>query len=460
MATQSGFIRTLCVAAIALATLGVAMTGAFAQEDREPRSTERSEVVTQKTGEALLKAQEAMELEQWNEALVTINQVLDRDLKLFDRAKSLELRGYVYAAMDDYARAAQDWEMSLGTGALPEATLLDMYYRLAQVYAALEQYSRALLNLERWFARAENPSVDALFLAAQLYYVAERPREALTYVERGLAKMTEPRQSWYEIAVAIYYENNRYAEAIPLLERMIEIWTDKKAYYTQLAGFYMEQDREQDHFAILALAYDNNLLSESDEIVRLAQLYRMYDYPYRAGKILDREIAAGRVKKTSKNWEELGNAWLQAREHKEAIRPLINAAGLSKDGEIYLRLCQTYVSNEAWSEAAQNCRNAVNKGGLKKSAGLAWQLLGIARYYGNNRDTAIDAFERCLDWKATSKDCSRWIDHINQEIDFEEQEKRRAEAAQRASEERAQKQEESVRRVLQQREAAFTGVKQ
>lgn len=355
MVTQIRLVSALRGVTLALAISGVAVSGALAQEeDREPRG-ERTEVVTQATGEVLLKAQEMMELEQYNPALSQINSLLNKDLKPFDRAKSLELRGYIYAALDNYGQAAKDWEASLATGALPEFTILDMYYRLAQVYAALEQYPRALQNLEKWFARAENPGAEALFLAAQLYYVADRAKEALSYVERGLAKMVEPRQSWYEISVAIYYENNQYTKAIPLLEKMIVLWANKKAYYTQLAGFYMEQDREKDHFAVMALAYDNKLLNKSDEIVRLAQLYRMYDYPYRAGKILETEIGAGRVKKTSKNWEELGNAWLQAREHDKAINPLTNAGSLSKDGEIYLRLCQTYISNEEWGKASRDC---------------------------------------------------------------------------------------------------------
>jgi tetratricopeptide (TPR) repeat protein len=401
-----------------------------------------------------------MELDQYDQALGQINSLLNSDLKPFDRAKSLELRGYIYAAKDNYAQAAKDWEASLATGALAEFTILDMYYRLAQVYAATEQYNRALQNLEKWFARAENPGAEALFLAAQLYYVAGRPQDSVSYVERGLAKMVEPRQSWYEIAVAVYYENNQYTKAIPILEKMITLWANKKAYYTQLSGFYMELDRERDHFAVMALAYDNDLLSKSDEIVRLAQLYRMYDYPYRASKVLEKEISTGRVKKTSKNWEELGNAWLQSREHKKAIQPLTNAAGLSKDGEIYLRLCQTYVSNENWGEASRDCGNAVNKGGLKNNGGLAWELLGIARYNQKNRNTAKDAFDKCLDWESTEKDCLRWINHIDNEIKFEEQEKLRQEKDKKAAIERAAQQEKDVKRVLLQREEAFTGVKQ
>ena len=101
-----------------------------------------------------------------------------------------------------------------------------------------------------------------------------------------------------------------------------------------------------------------------------------------------------------------------------------------------------------------------NKGGLKNNGGLAWELVGISRYNLGNRDTAVEAFEKCLDWESTEEDCRRWISHINNEVQFEEDEKRRQEEAERAAIERAAQQEEDVERVLKQRIEAFEGVQQ
>ena len=175
-----------------------------------------------------------------------------------------------------------------------------------------------------------------------------------------------------------------------------------------MSGIYQERGRERDSFAVLALAYDNNLSLTSDEIVRVAQLYRLYDYPYKAATIVEKGINAGRIKKNKKNWEELGNAWFQSRHMKKAVQPLTNAASLAKEGDIYLRLCQTHASDEAWDRAARDCNNAINKGGLKTNGGLAQLVPTHANGLGDQRVAQTEAMILRRSMKAQRSLGARW----------------------------------------------------
>ena len=111
------------------------------------------------------------------------------------------------------------------------------------------------------------------------------------------------------------------------------------------------------------------MLEKHDELLRIAQLYLFYEVPYKAALILEEELESGRIEDEEKNWEQLANAWLSAREWK-AIPPLKKAAEMSEDGELFLRLGQTFMQEENWKEAEEYIKYAIKKGDLENPEGL------------------------------------------------------------------------------------------
>ena len=51
---------------------------------------------------------------------------------------------------------------------------------------------------------------------------------------------------------------------------------------------------------------------------------------------------------------------------------------MSEDGELFLRLGQTFMQEENWKEAEEYIKYAIKKGDLE-NPGRAWLLLGITR---------------------------------------------------------------------------------
>jgi len=429
---------------------------AQAQEEegkkREPKGR-RVEALSQQGYEVIVEAQKQMEAENYGGAAAALGRIISSpgNFKGIDVATAYKFRGYAYAGQDNYAAAAKDFESAINTGALPDFDVSDLRYNLAQLYLGLDQYGKAVQYLEEWLRTAENPGASALFFAAQVYLVTENLAKAETYADQGVAKaqaLGQVQENWYRIASVVYLQRDRWEKARPILERLVVGWPDKKDYYFQLGAVYTELGREKDSFAMLALAYENSLPLTSDEHVRLAQLYRLYEYPYKAGKILEKGLSAGTVKSTKTTWEELGNAWFQAREMKKAIDPLTKAADLATDGDIALRLCQTHLQDENWERAERECGRAVNKGGLKSNAGLAHQLLGISRYEQGERDSAIEAFNKCQDFEQAAENCLSWSRHIREEIAMEEAEKERQRLAAEEAERRRQEQEEQIQSTI------------
>ncbi len=468
MTTVSFFkkvVHTTCMVALVagVAVGGAVITGsdafigaAQAQEDGKKRKpeTKRVEAHSQKGIEVLQRAQEMMEADNNAGAVSALGQIINNPggYKGIDVAIGHKFRAYAYIGQDNYSSAMRDMEKAIQHPSLPDYDRSDMRYNMAQLYLAQEQYSKAINMLEQWFATAENPNANAYFFAAQAYALTNNLSKAESYVERGLPLMdpVNPSESNYRIASVVYIQRGKYGKAAPLLEKMISYWPSKKEYYTQLGGIYQEQNKEKDAFSMLAMVYDNKLGMNGSEIKRLSQLYMANGYPYMCAKIAEKGIADGKMKKNKENWELLGNCWFASREMKKALQPLTNAAKLSKDGQLYLRLCQSYVQEEDWAKAKTSCQNASNKGGLKENAGMAIQLKAIASYETGDLDSALDAFDACIGYDKTVDNCVKWKNHVQREIITVAREEQRAKAAAEEEARIKREREEEIRRTMQQ----------
>ena len=192
------------------------------------------------------------------------------------------------------------------------------------------------------------PSAHALLAQIYLYFASETERDSPE--EKQYYRKAEPhaekavficRRAKRKLVSNIFINlifDDRYEEAVPILEAMVYRFPDKKNYYRQLAALYAELKREEDSFHIQQIMFSKDMLEKHDELLRIAQLYLFYEVPYKAALILEKELESGRIKDEEKNWEQLANAWLSAREWKKAIPPLKKAAEMSEDGELFLRL--------------------------------------------------------------------------------------------------------------------------
>jgi uncharacterized protein HemY len=110
----------------------------------------------------------------------------------------------------------------------------------------------------------------------------------------------------------------------------------------------------------------------------------------------------------------LANSLIAAREYDRSLQPLRNAAEMSEDGKLLIRLGQVHLQREEWGEAAARFAQALEKGGLEKP-GDAELLLGIAHYENESPRSARAAFRRARRHDESRKEASRWISHIDAE---------------------------------------------
>ena len=111
----------------------------------------------------------------------------------------------------------------------------------------------------------------------------------------------------------------------------------------------------------------------------------------------------------------MSQAWYQAREDQKAIPPLQQAAKMSSDGELYVRLAQANLNLENWAEASAAVQKGIQLGGLKRND-TANIMLGMALFNQKRLEQARRAFQLAAADKRSSRAANQWIAYVDSEI--------------------------------------------
>ena len=147
----------------------------------------------------------------------------------------------------------------------------------------------------------------------------------------------------------------------------------------------------------------------------MAQLYMQRDIPYKAGALLEKEMAAGRVAKDGKNYRLLSQAWQLAMENEKAIPALREAARLASDGELDVRLGNAFLNTGEYGECVESVQTGIRKGSLK-SPDNAQISLGMCLYNERKYQDAIKAFQLAARTNRSRRVSNQWINVINADI--------------------------------------------
>ena len=361
------------------------------------------------------KIHKMMGEERFDEALALTERTLGkRRINDHERSLLLQTKGYIFTGKEQFPKASEAFEACLKVGALPDATLRDTEYNLAQLYMVLEKYPRVISLLEKWRKLVEVVSGDAWMMLAGAYAQDKDFKTAMAYGENALKVQKNPKERWLGFMLSVYFELGKKWDVIATLKRLVTAYP-KKVYWMQLAGMYLELDREGEALAVYDLAYSQNYLEESKDLVQYARLALNGNVSYKAATILEKGFADGIVERTEKNLKLLANALLVSREPKRALPYLREGAKMSDNGELHLFIGQTLADLDRWGEAAQAYNDALHRGGLR-NPGEALIMQGVAYTTAKQYRRAKTAFEKAKEFEDHALAASQWLTHLSQRI--------------------------------------------
>ena len=391
-----------------------------AQDEKKTRKTKQTVAMSQPVYEALMEIQELVETDQHAAAQAKIKEIQQGKKKLspYESAQIWNLSGYDYYLQERYPDAIRSYEQVLKQPELPEALQQSTLKTLAQLHFTVENYDLALDTIKRLMAVVPEPAADVFMLLGQAHFQMAHYEQAIPPITTAIDMFKEqgrvPRENWLLLLRVCYWEMKDFPNMLIVLEELIEAYP-KDSYILTLAGVHSELGDTKKQLALTESLYESGYIEGKSHAVNLANLYLLHGIPYKAAKVLEAEMAAGNVKSDVRNLRLLSQAWYQAREDRKAIPPLQQAAASGEDGELYIRLAQSYINLEEWTEASSAAKKGLNMGDLKRKD-TANIMYGMALFNQRKLEQARRAFTAASKDKRSKRAANQWIKYVDSEI--------------------------------------------
>jgi len=426
---------------------GMFATGAaFAQdnerEERDNTKTKQAQAVSKEVYDRIQKAQEAIDAEDPQEALKILTALENKkDITEYELQNVLNYIGFVHYNLDNIDEAIAAYEKMINIPSIEPQIKKATIYTLAQFATMQENYQQALDYLDQYFSLETNPSPENYILLAQNLYQVNRYADMIEPVEKAISEAqrreVEIKEDWYVLLNFAYFNQENYAKVRDIQKIMLVNWP-KKRYWFSLAGAYTELGEDDNLIAAYDAAYTQGMFDKESEFVTMAQLYMQHEVPYKAAVVLDTQMEAGVVKKEAKNYRLLSQALTLAAEDEASIPALQQAARLSDEGELNLRLGNAHLNLGQYTECITAIREGVRKGGIK-SPDNAQISLGMCLYNEKEYQDAIVAFREAGKTQRSARISRQWISVIESDIERNRQIRLAENAARRQLEELAQR---------------------
>ena len=451
MKTPNGIVRRVASAVMIclISTTGLAQSDQTAEEESAAQKTKQAQAVSKEVYDRITVAQEAIEAENYSEAMSILQGLMNKKgLTEYEQQNVLNYIGFVQYSTDDVKGAIATYKRMLQIPSIEPQIKKQTIYTLAQLSTMQEDYNGALRLMDEWFVLETNPPPEAYILYAQNLYQINKYKEMIKPIETAMSvaesRELEIKEDWYVLLNFAYFQQENYAKVRDIQKILLVKWP-KKRYWFSLAGAYTELGEEKNLVNAYAAAYTQGLLEKESELVTMAQLFMQAEVPYKAGVLMEEEMKKGRVAKDAKNYRILSQAWSLAMEDEKAIPALKEAARLSDEGELDLRLGNAYLNVGQYSDCVSAIESGIRKGGIK-SPDNAQISLGMCLYNLKRYQDAIGAFREAAKTSRSSRVANQWISVINSDVERNEQ-IRLAEAAARKQQEALAKRKQAAERI-------------
>lgn len=372
-------------------------------------------LLTEKTYKALSEAQDLMTANKNSAAETKLKSLLGQVKSgSYEMAVVQQTLGYLYSSQERYKQASVLFQKALDSKALPAKVSHDLRYNLGQLLLADQQYKKGIALLEKWLSAEKSPPNNAHVLMASAYYRVKQYKGTIRHITTAIKRDKSAKEAWYQVLLSAHMELKQYKSAIKVLETLIARYPYKKDYWNQLAGLYLQQNKEFSALSVKMLAQRLEL-GDTRTLMNLIDMYRYLRIPYKSAQMLKTGMNDGVIKTNLKNLNNLADSWLAAKEDKKAVAVLKRITALDHSGRADLKYGRVLFDLERWTPAVEALSKSANKLSGDK-AGQAFLLLGMSQFHLNNLPQAKKAFKKATGFAKQRGQAARWIQHINNQL--------------------------------------------
>lgn len=425
-----------CISATALALVAIGavttvMPGAIAYAQDVPEGRQFSS----KAGEMVNAANELVTANQHSAAISKLSEVLALpELNAYEKSIVYQIQGSSYYQLDQYGPAISAFENSINAGGLLPKEADGLRVNIAQLLIGNGQYAQGAQMLENYLNRGGQQKPQYIEYIMQAWIQSENYSKALPWAEKWFNAASPKDRKHFDLMNFLYNNLGMQGRQADIVKQMINRWPEDKTLWDAWASMLANGGREQEAFEVSKMLYLGGALSAEQDLMKVVQYYSFYDMPYQAAQILEKEMNAGRISRSSEKMVQLSSLFRQAREYKRAIPVLESAAASSGQAKLYADLGEALYNEGQCVKAETAFKSAINKG---YDAGKSWMLIATCRYEDTqkqkridckmteaqkdaapitkSRQSAIQAFEQVPSSSREGRNAKKWISFIRAE---------------------------------------------
>ena len=399
---------------------------AFAQEGRQ---------FTAKAGEIVSAANELVTSNQHSAALAKLSEALALpDLNAYEKSIIYQMQGSSYYQLNQYGPAISGFENAINAGGLLPNEADSLRVNIAQLMIGNGQYAQGAQMLENYLNRGGQEKPQYVEYIMQAWVQAESYSRALPWAEKWFNRASPKERKHFDLLNFLYNNLGQQGRQADIVKQMINRWPEDKTLWDAWASMLANGGREQEAFEVTKMLYLGGALNAEQDLMKVVQYYSFYDMPFQAAQILEKEMNAGRISRSSEKMVQLSSLFRQAREYKRAIPVLESAAASSGQAKLYADLGEALYNEGQCQQAETAFKSAINKG---FDAGKSWMLIATCRYEDTQkqeridcsmteaqkdaapiskaRQNAIQAFEQVPSSSREGRNAKKWISFIRAE---------------------------------------------
>jgi len=423
----------LFMGAAAILSVGaLTVTTTFVAEAQTPEGRQFGA----KAGEPVLEAQNMMTANNYSAAASKLSQVLSMpELNAYEKSTIYQMLGACYYEMNQYSPAISNFENAINAGGLLPNEVDNLRVNIAQLLIGNGQYAQGAQMLENWMNRGGQQKPAHVEMLMQAWVQSENYSRAMPWAEKWFRAANPKERKHFDLLNFLYNNLGQPGRQADIVKEMIARWPNDKQLWDNWASLLANGGREEEAFEVNKMLYLGGVLSSESDLLKVVQYYSFYDMPFQAAQILEKEMNAGRISRSSDRMVQLSDLFRQAREYKRAIPVLDQAAKSSGKSKLYADLGEALYNEGECARAETAFKEAINRG---FNAGKSWMLIATCRYEDAQKEPrpvckdttreqrenstkaqknqrAIEAFNRVPGGSKEGRDAQKWVSFIKSE---------------------------------------------
>lgn len=309
------------------------------------------------------------------------------------------------------------------TSSVPKNDVPRLRYIAGYLSYVVGNYDDAVAQLDYARTLGYDP-IDATMLRADIALRRNKAKEARPYVQAALARQRASGQpvpaAWYDRAISMAYQAGDWAEVGALYRERLSHYDSAGEWRSALANYLAAPGMDaQVQLDLYRLQAATGAMASERDYQAYAQLADKTGYSAETKAIIEAGRAAGKLTPGQAVTSQLmKSATPKAAKEIAALPAAVKKAAAAKDGNAAMAAGDSYFSLAQFSQAAEQYRLALSKGGVDQGKGNTRLGVALARSGDLAGAKAALAQVTAGNWANVAGFWSVWVDQQSRKTAF------------------------------------------